>query len=266
MTEFAPISVVIPVHGHLDCIFRAIESVAVQTMLPVEVILVNDGGGKDAENLLGSICDKYEANWVKLINLPVNQGAAYSRNMGWDQAIGDYIAFLDADDAWHPEKIKNQYIYMMHNPLIDFSGHLHRVETSQPVWKNYAIRDSINPISKSKILLLNPFVTPSVMLKKSVSLRFNGAQRYSEDYRLWIALVFNNYRGVRLNSELGCIYKPSLSRAGLSSHLWKMECGELMSYISLPKFGMRYIPIALILIPYSLVKFLRRIFIFIFLR
>lgn len=266
MADFVPISVVIPIHGHLNYISRAIDSIASQTLLPFEVIVVNDGGDVRMIHLLKTICDKYDPNWIRIINLPENHGAAYARNIGWDQSHGDYVAFLDADDAWHPEKIQIQYRFMKDNPSVDYSGHLHCVEKASPIWANYTIQNVAVSIIKLKILLFNPFITPSVMLKRGIPIRFNSKQRFSEDYQLWITLALSNYKGVKLKSELACIYKPSLSKNGLSSQLWKMECGELLSYVGIYKFGWQYFPVILMLVPFSLLKFARRVFIFALLR
>jgi glycosyltransferase involved in cell wall biosynthesis len=96
------ISVVIPLFNKKDTIRKTLESVLNQTSLPEEVIVVNDGSTDGSEIVVESL----KLPFVRLIN-QVNAGVSFARNKGIEEAMGDWIAFLDADDLWFPEYLEN---------------------------------------------------------------------------------------------------------------------------------------------------------------
>lgn len=110
--QIAKLSVIIPCYRCASTIERSVASIASQTMLPAEVILVDDKSNDTTIDKLRQLKDLYKNDWIKIISLPVNSGPSVARNTGWDAATQDYIAFLDADDSWHHKKIEIQYNWM----------------------------------------------------------------------------------------------------------------------------------------------------------
>lgn len=255
---FVPVSAIIPIHGHLDVLERAITSVILQTWQPNELILVVDGVNIEEEARIKEFLKKYDEKWMSVIYLSENRGAGYARNIGWNLAKNSLIAFLDADDAWHPKKIEIQYQIMTKNPEIKISGHDHRVEKSIPSWPLYKVTSNFNSIGLFQSLLRNPFITPSVMLRKSIEQRFHLAQRFSEDYRLWLEIIDDGQKCIKIDAELACIFKPSISNNGLSSNLLAMERGELSAYWSVARKKEFSLLWYFALSTYSLLKFIRR--------
>ena len=102
------ISVIIPCYRCSDTIERAVASVVAQTLQPAEVILVDDCSGDGTLATLNKIQAHYPQGWVQVIECSVNGGAGTARNAGWAAATQTYLAFLDADDIWLPEKLKSQ--------------------------------------------------------------------------------------------------------------------------------------------------------------
>lgn len=96
MTTIAPVSVVIPCFQCVRTLERAVASVAGQTVLPLELILVDDGSGDETRALMTHLQSRNKTGWIKLVMLDTNVGAASARNAGWDEARGDFVAFLDA--------------------------------------------------------------------------------------------------------------------------------------------------------------------------
>jgi glycosyltransferase involved in cell wall biosynthesis len=94
------VSVVIPAYNAEETIRRALESVAAQTYDNIVETIIVDDGSRDETTCI--IRDEYPR--VRLFEQP-NQGAAVARNLGVGEACGEYIAFLDADDEWMPEKV-----------------------------------------------------------------------------------------------------------------------------------------------------------------
>lgn len=228
----AEVSVVIPCFRCEDSIERAMLSVINQTVKPAEVILVDDASCDGTLEILHKFALEYPA-WVKVIALNKNVGAASARNVGWSIATQTYIAFLDADDSWHPEKLRIQYEYMRSNPDVALCGH-------QCIW----VRDSetlpvlpknlqATKISAGSLLFKNAFSTPTVMLKCDISFRFQEGKRCAEDLLLWQQIAFAGLQVVRLESPLAYVYKYLYGAGGLSAQLWKMEKGELSDFIFL---------------------------------
>ncbi len=103
------VSVVIPTFNRPSFLHRALSSVLAQTAIPTQVIVIDDCSG-DMETLATeSVIEKFsESLNLFLIRNDANRGANYSRNRGIDAATGQYIAFLDSDDFWMPDKLARQ--------------------------------------------------------------------------------------------------------------------------------------------------------------
>lgn len=105
----ARVSVIIPAYNAAGTIRRAINSVLAQMTPAAEVIVIDDGSTDD----LASALADYD-NSVTLIRTS-NGGAASARNVGIERATGEFIAFLDADDYWEPQKLERQLnIFALH--------------------------------------------------------------------------------------------------------------------------------------------------------
>jgi teichuronic acid biosynthesis glycosyltransferase TuaG len=226
------ISVVIPCYRCAPTIGRAVESVAAQTLRPLEVILVDDASPDDTPRVIAAIAARHESGWVRVVSLEQNQGAGEARNRGWAEARGEYIAFLDADDAWHPRKLELQLAFMAAHPRVHLCGHAHavrpdgRLDTSAPV-------DGHALVSSTELLLRNRFVTPSVMVRRSVMLRFPRGKRYMEDHYLWTRIAYEGLGVARLDATLATTFKHTFADRGLASNLIGMELGELDNYVRL---------------------------------
>ena len=254
------ISVVIPVYQVIDYLDRALNSVKNQTCLPIEIIIVSDGNNLNLVNKINSIIAKFNTANVKLLQLEKNLGAGGARNAAWEIAKGDYVAFLDADDAWHPLKLQLQYEFMKDNPSISCSGHEYEyVESKDLKWKLIEKNIKFQLLQFPRMLFRNPFITPSVMIKTGIPFRFSKTQRYSEDYRLWLEISAARLTIAKIEHKLAVIFKPSLSSSGLSSNLIAMEIGELKAYWAVCNSSILKITLMFFLVPFSLLKFSRRI-------
>jgi glycosyltransferase involved in cell wall biosynthesis len=256
----ASVSVIIPCYNCQDTILRAVTSVVEQTWKPKELILINDASQDDTLEILKNLQMKFGKDWViKIINLSENKGPSCARNAGWDIATQSYIAFLDADDAWHPNKIGIQLKYMMEHSEIVVTGHRFQWirsggRTIKPLPTHYTVKS----ISRLRILLSNRLSTISVMLKREIHFRFESTKRFSEDYLLWLSIILSGNKAAFIDLELAYIYKAPYGEGGLSSNLWNMEKGELDVFNRLRKSNKISMLEWLILNLYSLLKFLLR--------
>jgi glycosyltransferase involved in cell wall biosynthesis len=104
------VSVVIPVYNNRNFIGDAIESVLCQTLSPLEIIVVDDGSTENNNDIL----KKYSKKIIFIQQ--ENRGPASARNTGIRNAKGDFIAFLDSDDIWVPNKMEKQMALFSSNP------------------------------------------------------------------------------------------------------------------------------------------------------
>ncbi len=100
-------SVIMPVHNSAAYVASSIESVLQQTYRNLELVIINDASTDDSLKIIQESTKRCGIR-VKVISFPENRGVAAARNKGLEQAAGEYIAFLDSDDIWHPEKIRLQ--------------------------------------------------------------------------------------------------------------------------------------------------------------
>ena len=98
------VSVVIPTYKRAGLVVRAIESVLQQTFCDFELIVVDDASPDDTPQRVATIADQR----VRLVRLAKNGGQARASNVGIAQARGEYVAFLDDDDEWLPNKLELQ--------------------------------------------------------------------------------------------------------------------------------------------------------------
>jgi len=226
-----PVSVVIPCFNAADTIERTLLSVATQTRLPCQVVVVDDASDDDGAtwSKLGDVRNRLAGRLnVELVHLDYNSGPSVARNTGWDRAVGDFVAFLDADDSWHPSKLAIQYDWMRAHPAYVLSGTRYRVATCDQ--EDHV--DSITSIAFSRVrptwLMFHNFLsTPTVMVRQEVQERFSPAERRCEDYLLWLRLGLSGSHMACLLQSLTYLHKPPYGVSGLSADLSAMERSEL---------------------------------------
>jgi len=257
------VSVVIPCYCCSDTIVRALDSVVSQTLSVREVVLVEDcspDGGKTIA-LLNDLKEKYSLYFdVKMIVNKVNMGAAFSRNAGWSLATQAYIAFLDADDSWHPEKIRIQYEWMLKHPSCVLSGHQCEIwsGSDSSMYDDSVIKVTL--LKKVSVMLKNPFSTPTVMLQRDIFFRFRDESRYAEDYLLWQQISYSGNFVARIEFNLAYVHKGLYGARGLSSHMWEMEKADIYNYWILYNQSLINVAVASLLTIYSMLKYIRRVF------
>ena len=254
----APVSAVIPCFRCKETIRRAVASVARQSLVPAELILVDDASEDGTLAILTDLRGEFGERWVRIIALDRNSGPSGARNAGWDAASGKYIAFLDADDAWHPRKTEIQHAFMEAHPEVALCGHGHRRLSDGDSLNTQLRRPGYRSISLGALLLSNRFVTPSAMVRRDIPLRFRPDKRRMEDHLLWIEIASEGGRLARLNEVLAFTFKAPVGAAGLSAHTWEMRKAELANYWTLRDSGRLGLAATLALCAYSLAKHLVR--------
>jgi glycosyltransferase involved in cell wall biosynthesis len=257
--ESVPVSAVVPCYRCSDTIRRAVDSIAAQSAPPREVILVDDCSGDSTPEALRRIASAHPAGWVKVLELPANGGAGHARNAGWEAATQPYVAFLDADDAWHTKKLEIQYGWMQAHAEAELTGHLTawardgRIPATDP----RAVK--VERIDRRRLLLGNCFSLRSVMVRREFPIRFHREKRYMEDYWWVLQAAFSGYDVRRIELPLAFIFKAPYGAGGLSARQWQMEKSELDNYWGLRKQGKLGLLAAFALTIYSLLKYAKRV-------
>ena len=179
------ISVIIPTYNRIDVLPRALDSVFSQSDPLTDVIVVDDGSDDGTADMVSA---KYPE--VKLIKQQ-NTGVSAARNRGIAESKGGWIAFLDSDDEWKPQKLERQIICIAENPDAVL------IHTDE-IW----IRDGkrVNPMKKhqksggrifQKCLPLCVISPSSVLVKRSLLEEignFDEDLDVCEDYDLWLRI------------------------------------------------------------------------------
>ncbi len=163
------VSVIIPTYNRQRCIERALKSVQNQTLEDIEIIVCDDASTDSTQDIIRA-CQKTDSR-VQLLCLSENQGAGAARNLGMRAAKGEYIAFLDSDDEWLPEKLARQVARMDAEPQeigACFCGAtiIKNGNTARPVayvpdkkWEHDTFRQFVT----ERIM----FLTPTILLRRS---------------------------------------------------------------------------------------------------
>ncbi|HIE08042.1 MAG TPA: glycosyltransferase family 2 protein [Desulfarculaceae bacterium] len=255
----ASVSVIIPCYRAAATIGRALASVAAQSHKPREVIIVDDASDDKTKKVLRELSEKYDANWLKVYFLPENCGPAAARNYGWEQAGQPFVAFLDADDSWHQEKIALQFGFMKRYPEVVLSGHDCGRESI--LVRRVARLCQIRPCTLKQLLWHNCLRTPTVMIKRAAVLHFPVDFRYGEDYYLWLGLLATGARAAFLDLPLAVVHKPAFGASGQSAALWRMEQGELRALQAVWRRGSVSSTMITLAMIWSGLKFSRRLLI-----
>lgn len=187
------VSVIIPFYKGADWLREAIESVFSQTYVDYEIIVVNDGSDEDISLLL----EQY-GNRIKYV-YQQNAGPGKARNTGLSLAEGEYIALLDSDDLWLPEKLEEQISFMEANPQIMWS---HTCYETFGFGDDKIVDTSyFNGVVYPACFVSCPVATPCVVIRKEVFdendyLRFSETMRFGQDFYLWVLLAQRYEPGV----------------------------------------------------------------------
>ncbi|HJZ56525.1 MAG TPA: glycosyltransferase [Gemmataceae bacterium] len=182
-----PVSVVIPSFNCGRLVVQAVESVLAQTSRPTEIIVVDDGSTDDTRERLVRYRD-----YVRYVYQP-NQGVSAARNHGIRLATQEFVAFLDADDVWHPLKMQLQM------PLFGQSPAPPMVGSSQFDWPASRFPDvdlarpfRVSAMDWAYLVVKNDLPTSSIVVRRSVLERvgpFDLSLQGPEDRDMWLRVA-----------------------------------------------------------------------------
>lgn len=189
------ISVIIPAYNSAAFITDAVRSILDQSQPVNEIVIVDDGSTDATQTVVESLSGP-----IIYIKQP-NQGPSTARNTGIDAAKNDWIAFLDADDQWTPNKIERQLNVLQNYPeLVLIAGDMAEIDnddhilTESVLDKHHLLRKFQElenrpiPNALAELVTKNFIPTGTVLVKKSALLEagcFNPSIRFGEDLECW---------------------------------------------------------------------------------
>lgn len=224
------VSIITPIYNSELYLSETINSIINQTFENWELLLINDNSIDNSKE----IAETYIKNdpRIKLVNLSKNQGAAVARNLGIEKAKGRFIAFLDSDDLWEPDKLEYQVDFML-SQKIPFT------------YSSYSIIDENNDIIKDNIVPES--ITYSQLLKNCIigclTVMYDSQKlgkvyfpliRKRQDFALWLKILKGVSVGVGIKRKLA---RYRIRRESLSSNKLKAARYNWILYRQVEKLG-----------------------------
>lgn len=218
--ESTLVSCVIPTYKRSETLKRAIQSALDQTYQNIEVLVVDDNeGGSSESNYVKNIVESYSDKRVRLVTQPKHINGAEARNAGVRASKGKYIAFLDDDDQWLPEKLEKQISILNNDNTIDGVSCLYNELSDGKVFHScppYTGDGLHRKVFQREVAVF----TSTILLRKEALLEaglFNNTLRRHQDLQLLLDFtkkhkmaVLNEYL-VKLHSD-SSINRPSYER------------------------------------------------------
>ena len=206
------VSVIMPAYKCANFIRTALDSALIQDV-PMEILVINDCSPDNLDQVMRAY---QEYPQIRYLKNEKNMGVAETRNKGVRLARGEYIAFLDADDYWEPDKLKRQLKLIrekgtvlcstareLMNPDGSLTGHI------IPVMPEFSFHD---------LKRHNQINCSSVLMKREVALEFPMHHDDShEDYLMWLEVLKKYGNGCAINEPL---LKYRITNTGKSGNKW----------------------------------------------
>ena len=212
------VSVIMPVYNAERYLEETLDSVLSQTYDEIEIICVDDMSSDGSRDIL----EKYrlKSEKVKPIYLTENAGVANARNVAIENANGRFIAFLDSDDIWLPEKITNQIKFMLENRYeFTFTGYRFMDADSNLMKTVVRAKEELD---YEKLLKHNAIACLTVVIDRNYVEKIVMPKTRHEDYAAWLRILKEGHKAYGLN-QLLALYRTrqnSLSGNKLKAATW----------------------------------------------
>ncbi len=233
------VTVIIPMYNAEKTIEKTLDSVRYQTAASQirAAIVVDDGSTDSSAELIRNYQERYP-DWPLQYTRQENKGVSAARNLAYRAAETKYVAFLDADDAWLPEKLERQLQVIKENPQIRFLG---TAWQEKPLKIGFRKITTLHNGTVRELCIKNFPETSTVVMETSLREEvgyFDETRRYAEDINYFqkIAALGNYYflPEKLVEEDIG---KSFFAGCGLSSHLKEMHLGTLQNIRELRQAG-----------------------------
>ncbi|HDR7592040.1 hypothetical protein BK735_07995 [Bacillus mycoides] len=200
------ISVVVPTYNRSELIKRTIDSVLAQTYTNFELIIVDDASTDNTEDIV----NEYHDDRIKFIKLNENSKGTKPRNMGIKESKGDYIALLDSDDEWLPNKLESQLNFLRafnDDNMVCFTDLILK-GTKKTVYSNNRDLFENEDISEYIFLGKNWVQTSTYMFSSKLGKQtlFNPTLKKHQDWDFCLRLKKNGAKFVNFPEHLAIYY------------------------------------------------------------
>jgi len=239
------VSIIIPVYNSSDYIIRAIKHVLKQTYTEWELIIIDDCSTDKSLSLVKSYA-KIDKRII-ILSLEINSGAAIARNKGITAAKGQYIAFLDSDDTWHPQKLEKQ-LNLMKNYNSTFSHTSYSLIDENN--KELHIKSKCKKWIILKDLVKYNWIGTSTVIYNAGVLgkQYMPNFRNRQDWALWLALIRKSEKVLFIDEPLT---QYTVRNNSISANKSKLIKYHWLIYRKILKFNIFYSFILLVQNLYS---------------
>lgn len=224
------LSVIIPVYNSESSVAETLRSVLAQTYRDLEIIIVDDGSTDKSID----ICKQFQDERIRIIHQQ-NRGLAGARNTGIRQARGEYLAFVDSDDLWLPEKLAKHLEHFERSPevgvsfsrssLIDDQGKplgIYQMPKLTDITPEYLF--CRNPISNGSSVVIRRAVLDTIKFQENLygeveDFYFDDSFRQSEDIECWLRIALQTTWKIEGIPEALTLYRVNMG--GLSANVLK---------------------------------------------
>ncbi|MGU5682069.1 glycosyltransferase family 2 protein [Aeromonas allosaccharophila] len=244
------VSIVIPLYNAENYIEETLLSIVNQKYSNYEVIVVDNASTDSSLDIVNKIAENL-SNMTVIRSATNSGGPAKPRNIGIDIAHGKFVAFLDSDDVWHPDKLEKQ-VDLMNNSTLDFVGSRMTAvdDTGNKLTFKLSFLDDILGVkvkhcTLANLMMRNNVITSSVLVRKSAikHIRFNEADVFKcvEDYLFWLEILSNNSGEYFISPEKLVNYRISTASLSNKDGKFKMLAKSiLVNYFAYVSFNAPY--------------------------
>lgn len=195
----ATCTVIIPAYNCEEFLPACLESVCAQSMPNLEILVVDDGSTDGTAAVVTEFSKK--DGRVKLLLQPTNLGVAAARNRGVREATGDYIAFLDADDLWLPEKLEKQLAFLNETKAdLCYTAASCINDHGEALPNRFLAPETVTyrNLLKGNVIVCSSVLAKAVWLKKYPMEKGN----FHEDYVCWLSMLKDGAKAVGITDPL----------------------------------------------------------------
>ncbi len=240
------ISVLLPFFNPGNFFKRAIESIIHQSFSDWEMVLVNNGCTDDSPSYAKDVAST--EGRIQVIDEP-RQGIVFALNRGLSRCRADLIARMDADDFSLPQRLKDQYEYMLEHQDIDVCAGLIKHESNSCNTKGYQVYIewmnklvTCEDISRNRFIE-SPIAHPSVMFRKRAIDKYGPYREgeFPEDYELWLRWLENGAKMAKID-KLVLHWNDTPSRLSRNESRYSQEAFYKMKMIYLDRWLRKHNP------------------------
>ena len=188
--KYTSVTVLISVYNGDHTLNTALNSVFNQSFQDFVIVAINDASTDNSQDILEKWQSRFKPNQFTIINNKHNLGLTKSLNLGLKKCESKYIARIDADDIWSPNKLTLQVDFLQKNPSVGVIGSWY-TNVTQYSYRNFNLPTTDTAI-KRNIFRINPFGHSCVVIRKKLLNQISGYNpkiKYSQDRDLWFRLM-----------------------------------------------------------------------------